>query len=281
MLRDLPLLRGRLDAGEGDEAAVHRENCPRHEFRGVCEEVVQRTEQFIRISKASKRGVRNDCVAAVSQRAILVGEQSAVLLAKEKPGHDGIDAHFASGAAGHVHGQPASEIVHAGLGRRIADDSRDRAERRDGRIIDDRATSAFDHGGGENERGEDGAVEVEIHNLLERLEVEIRETFIWRDRCTWHVAASSVEQAVDAAPLFHDDVACALQRRAVEDVGNQAKALGTRGGGFAFGERGVEFILAAAEVNDAGSLRGEVIRRRSCEGSGGAGDEKNTSGEVE
>ncbi len=131
--------------------------------------------EFVGFAEAPERSPADDGFAALGKGAVVVEKQFPVLFGEEETGHQGVDADTAAVFSGHVHGQPAGEVFHAGLGRRVADDAGDGGGCRVRGVVDDRSSSAVGHGGTEYERRKDGAMKIEVNDLPVGIEVEVVE----------------------------------------------------------------------------------------------------------
>ena len=79
---------------ESVEPAVDDGQRARHERRSVADEVVNRTQQLLRLGEASGGRVGDDRPRTVGVRTVLVGQQRAVLVRQQKARDDGVDAHL-------------------------------------------------------------------------------------------------------------------------------------------------------------------------------------------
>ena len=123
-------------------------------------------------------------------------------------------------------------------------------------------------------------MEVEVNDLLEGGEIEVGESLVGRDGGSGLVAAGTVDEGVDAAPLGEDGIAGFFEGGAVVDIGLDGEDLGGGVGGANLGEGGVELGLGAAEIDDAGTLGGEIVGGGAGEGAGGAGNDDDFAGEI-
>ncbi len=184
--------------------------------------------EFLSFAEAAGGSFVDDGLTARGEGAVFIGEQAAVLLGGEKAGEEGVHTDIARGFLGEIDGQPAGEVFNAGLGGRVCDDAGEGGGDGGGGEIDDRPATGFDHGRAEDKGREDGAMKVEIDDLLEGIEVEIEEGFFRRDGRAGHVSAGGVEDAINLAPFGEGGIAGLFERRAVEDIAQYAEHLGIR-----------------------------------------------------
>ena len=73
--------------------------------------------------------------------------------------------------------------------------------------------------------GDDGAEEVQFHDLAESVEVEVEEGFVGSDGGSSHVASGGIQQDVDGAEACHDGVAVLLQDLLLQYVRDEEECL--------------------------------------------------------
>ena len=81
-----------LDPAEGAKPSVDRDDHARDKTGSRATQPDEGAHEIRGLAETARRGVRDDSLASRRQRPILFEQQSAVLLAKEEAGRDGIDA---------------------------------------------------------------------------------------------------------------------------------------------------------------------------------------------
>src|ERR1043165_813346 len=126
-----------LNAAIRDKTAINDQHGAGNEAGCIREQIVDGTVQLFCLAKAAERGLLHDEFTAGGEGAILVGEEAAVLLAKEKAGHDGVNADLAEVALAEIHAEPAGKILDGGLGGAVADDTSEHLRSGHGAEVDD------------------------------------------------------------------------------------------------------------------------------------------------
>ena len=94
-------------------------------------------EEFLWFCKAASRRVGDDGLCPVGQRAVLVGQQGAVLICQEESRHDGIDAEAWAELRGKLGCHVLCVIADGSLCSTIAHDASERTQRAFGAEVDD------------------------------------------------------------------------------------------------------------------------------------------------
>lgn len=266
-----------LHAAESAVAPVDRDDDARDEGGDVAEQVEHRPDEILRRTELVGRGVREDLLPARFERAgRLVGQQEAVLVGQEEAGGDGVAA---DAQLCHVHGVPLGEIVDGALGSRIGRDLRegpDGVHRGDVQHI---PFPGFDHVLREDHRGEQGALEVEVEDLVEACGVESVER-VRRIVLPAHllhlaggfrgIASGAVDEHVDLPEFCMDAVTGRLQGLSVQCAGGNAEAFDAEFPGDGFAPGGV--VRAAADDGEVDPGVGESPGERRPDHAEATGD---------
>ena len=213
-------------------------------------------EELFRFGEAASWRVCDDGFGAVSQRAVLVGQERAVLVGEQEARHDGVDAQVRTELAGQLGGHVFRVVGDGSLCCSVAHDACEGAQCTLGTEVHDGTLPASGHYGDKHLSGQDCAEEVQFHHLAEVAEVEVEEGLVGRDGCTGHVASGSIEQDIDGAEASHDVVAVLFQQFFLQHVAYEEEC-------FAFlAKLGLQFLapaLIAAKHDNLGSLLYEIV----------------------
>ena len=156
------------------EAAVDGENNAGYEAGlALVAEEQQSTRQILGYAEATQGSVGDYLVRARGKRAVLVEEQSLVLVRREEAGSYRVDS---DADIGKMNRHELGEVRDSRLRRRICGDSRERSVGVHGGDVENRRILLAYHVLCKALRGEQRAEEVEIENKLNALGVEVEES---------------------------------------------------------------------------------------------------------
>ena len=116
-------------------------------------------------------------------------------------------------------------IADGSLRSTIAHDARQGTQGTFGAEVHDGALLVLCHDGHEHLCGDDGAEEVQLHDLAESVEVEVEEGLVGSNGSAGHVASGGIQQDIDGAEALHNIVAVLLQNLLLQDVRDEEECL--------------------------------------------------------
>ncbi len=259
-----------LDARIDPKASVDTQDLAGDELAGWAKEEVDGAADLICLAEAAHRGLGDDLLASFGEGAVGVEQEGAVLVANEEAWADRIHSQVGEAFFGEVGGHPAGEVVDSSLGIGVAENPGEGLSRGCRGKIDDGATGGRDHWFGEDEGGDQGALEVEFEDLIIISQIQIEDRFPWRNGSPGHVPSCSIDEAIDASELVEDGLANFLEPITVGHVAGEGGSVS----GIAERAQGLgKFLFTAPEEDNLGLVFDKVTGNRSGESTGRAGND--------
>jgi hypothetical protein len=178
------------------------------EAPGIGDEEHDRPEQFFGVAESPQRRVRNDRVAAGSERlVVLLEEQPMVLRRVQESRRDLVDANVSLRVVDlDLYGQPLREVGHGSLGVGVARHIRERRKRTHRGGVDDDALALLREVLAEDLCRQERALVVEGEDLVHLFERQIGEDTVARHTRPRPIATRAVDENIDAAEGLDDRV---------------------------------------------------------------------------